>query len=62
MTHAELAAKLLRDAAALFRNVGGRDILAEERVDAFATLDERVADLVERDPSGRAPESARVES
>lgn len=52
MTHAELAAQLLRDAATLFRSVGGRDPDASERVDRFATLYDRVAELVERDPSG----------
>jgi len=57
MNNAQLAAKLLRDAASLFRNVGGRDILAEERVDRFATLYESVADRVESEPLGEVPRS-----
>ncbi len=52
MTHAELAARLLRDAAHLFRAVGGRDGEAAARVSAFALLYERVADLLETDPEG----------
>jgi hypothetical protein len=57
MTHAELAARLLRDAATLFRTVGGRDTDASERVDRFATLYDRVAELVERDPVGEVAAS-----
>lgn len=50
MTHAELAAKLLRDAAELFRTVGGRDPEAAERVERFSALYLRAAELVEADP------------
>ncbi len=60
MTHAELAAKLLRDAATLFRSVGGRDLVAEDRVDAFATLYESVADLVESDPTGEVTDKVKA--
>lgn len=52
MTHAELAARLLRDAADLFRNVGGRDTEAAERIERFSALYLRAADLVETDPEG----------
>lgn len=52
MTHAELAATLLRDAAKLFRSVGGRDAESMERVEKFASLYECAADLVEADPQG----------
>ncbi len=57
MTHAELAAKLLRDAATLFRNVGGTNDLSEDRIDQFASLYERAADLVESDPTGVVEET-----
>jgi hypothetical protein len=53
MTHAELAAKLLREAAILYRMFGaGREGEMHERIDQFGRLYERVADLVERDPQG----------
>lgn len=52
MTHAELAAKLLRDAAELFRTVRGPDEGSSERVDRFVSLYLNAADLVEDDPLG----------
>lgn len=60
MTHAELAAKLLRDAALLFGAVGGRDPESAERVERFAALYLRAAELVETDPQAELdPEFAQ---
>jgi hypothetical protein len=53
MTHAEFAAKLLRNAATIFRSVGGGDPAADDRADQFASLYEQMADLVEKDPLGK---------
>lgn len=52
MTHAEFAARLLREAASIFRSIGGGDPETDERADQFASLYERVAELVEQDPLG----------
>lgn len=51
-THAELAVKLLRDAAAFFRNVGQQNEPLKEQMDDNATVYEQVADLLEHDPMG----------
>jgi len=51
-THVELAAKLLREAATLFRSLGGPDPEMSRRLDDFAQVYEHVADLVEQDPNG----------
>jgi hypothetical protein len=51
-THAELAAKLLREAATMFRSLGAPDPELGERLDEFAFVYEQVADLVEQDPTG----------
>jgi hypothetical protein len=53
MTHAEFAARLLREAANIFRSIAGGDTAADDRANQFASLYERVADLVEHDPLGR---------
>lgn len=53
MTHAEFAARLLREAANIFRSIGGGDAASDDRADQFATLYERTADLVEHDPLGK---------
>ena len=51
-THADLAAKLLRDAAAFFRNVGEQNpdlkSMMEENADVYC----QVAELVSTDPTG----------
>ncbi|HYN37855.1 MAG TPA: hypothetical protein VES39_01245 [Rhodospirillales bacterium] len=49
-THADLAARLLREAATMFRAMGGPDKQLSQRLDEFATLYEQVADLVEAEP------------
>lgn len=51
-TYAQLAAKLLRDAATFFRNVGLQNEPLKEQMDDNASVYEQVADLVERDPNG----------
>ncbi|MDD9900775.1 MAG: hypothetical protein OXT65_07330 [Alphaproteobacteria bacterium] len=51
-TYAQLAAKLLRDAATFFRNVGAQNEPLREQMEDNASVYEQVADLVEKDPSG----------
>ena len=51
-TYAQLAAKLLRDAATFFRNVGAQNEPLKEQMNDNASVYEQVADLVEQDPSG----------
>lgn len=51
-THAELAAKLLRDAANFFRNVGEQNEPLKAQMDDNADVYDQVATLVESDPSG----------
>ncbi|MFH1157436.1 MAG: hypothetical protein V1721_00905 [Pseudomonadota bacterium] len=51
-THAHLAAKLLRDAATFFKNVGDQNLPLKEQMDDNAAVYEQVADLVESDPMG----------
>lgn len=51
-TYAHLAAKLLRDAATFFRNVGNQNpALKEQMLDNADTYDQ-VAALVEKNPMG----------
>ena len=49
-TNAELAAKLLREAATMFRSLGAPDPDLAQRLDEFAGVYEQVADLVEQNP------------
>lgn len=51
-THAQLAAKLLRDAAMFFRTVGQQNEPLREQMNDNASVYEQVADLVEKDPAG----------
>lgn len=51
-THAHLAAKLLRDAATFFRNVGNQNSSIKKQMHDNADTYERVAALVEKDPMG----------
>ena len=51
-TYAQLAAKLLRDAATFFRNVGAQNEPLRDQMEDNASVYEQVADLVEKDPSG----------
>jgi hypothetical protein len=51
-TYAQLASKLLRDAATFFRNVGEQNAPLKEQMNDNATVYEQVADLLEKDPNG----------
>lgn len=51
-TYAHLAAKLLRDAAVFFRNVGTQNPPLKEQMDDNASVYEQVAELLEKDPMG----------
>ncbi|HPF77775.1 MAG TPA: hypothetical protein PLF01_00665 [Alphaproteobacteria bacterium] len=56
-SHAELAAKLLRDAAAFFKTIAEQNPPLKEQMDENADVFEQVADLVEHNPTGRIEES-----
>ena len=51
-TYAQLAAKLLRDAATFFRNVGAQNDPLKQQMNDNATVYDQVADLLERNPLG----------
>ena len=51
-TYAQLAAKLLRDAATFFRNVGAQNEPLKAQMNDNASVYEQVADLLEKDPNG----------
>mgnify|MGYP000932373984 CR=1 FL=1 len=51
-TYANLGAKLLRDAAIFFRNVGAQNPPLKEQMEDNASVYEQVADLLEQDPMG----------
>ncbi|HYC03013.1 MAG TPA: hypothetical protein VED40_06955 [Azospirillaceae bacterium] len=50
-TNAEIAARLLRDAAAYFREVAGKYDATRPQMEHNARAFEAVAELVERDPT-----------
>lgn len=52
LTHAQLAAKLLKDAAVFFRTIGDQNPPLKIQMDENANVFEQVADLVEQDPTG----------
>ena len=52
LTHAQLAAKLLRDAAAFFRTIGEQNPPLKIQMDENANVFEQVADLTDNDPTG----------
>ncbi len=52
LTHAQLAAKLLRDAAAFFKTIGTQNPPLKIQMDENSAVFEQVADLVERNPTG----------
>ncbi|MFQ6019017.1 MAG: hypothetical protein ACE5KF_12590 [Kiloniellaceae bacterium] len=58
MTNAQLAAKLLRNAASFFRALGEQNDAIKEDMDSNARTCDTVADLVESDPTGEVPEAA----
>jgi hypothetical protein len=51
-SHSQLAAKLLRDAAIFFRDVGAQNPELAEEMSENAAVYDQVADLTERDPLG----------
>lgn len=51
-TYAQLGAKLLRDAAVFFRNVGAQNEPLQEQMNDNASVYEQVADLLEQNPTG----------
>jgi hypothetical protein len=55
-SHAELAAKLLRDAAAFFKTIAEQNPPLKDQMDENADVFEQVADLVETNPSGQIEE------
>jgi hypothetical protein len=52
LTHSQLAAKLLRDAAVFFRTIGEQNPPLKIQMDENANVFEQVADLTEQDPMG----------
>jgi len=52
-TNAEIAAKLLRDAATFFRHVGNQNDPIKDQMDSNADAYETVAELVETEPNGK---------
>jgi len=53
-TNAEIAARLLRDAAGFFRSVGEQNPPLKEHMDNNAQAFEVMAERVETDPTGEA--------
>jgi hypothetical protein len=51
-THVDLAAKLLKDAAIFFRNVGEQNPALKEQMSDNADVYDQVADLLLSDPHG----------
>ena len=51
-THAQIAGKLLRDAATFFRNVGDQNEPLREQMYDNATVYDQVAQLLEANPLG----------
>lgn len=54
--HSELAAKLLRDAAAFFKTIAEQNPPLKDQMVENADVFEQVADLVEKDPNGQIEE------
>ena len=55
-THADLAARLLRDAASFFRTIASQNAPLREQMEENADVFEKVANLVEADPTAVVPE------
>lgn len=51
-TYAQLAAKLLRDAATFFRNVGEQNTPLKDQMNDNAAVYDQVVDLLEKNPNG----------
>jgi hypothetical protein len=54
-TNSQLAAKMLRDAAMFFRQVGEQNAPVADQMNQNAAVYEQVAQLVETDPTGEVP-------
>jgi hypothetical protein len=52
-THAQLAARLLRDAATFFRTVAEQNPPLKDQMNENAEVFDGVANLVEKDPTGK---------
>ena len=55
-SHAQLAARLLLDAASFFRTIGEQNPPLQEQMLENASVFDQVAALVEKDPSGQIEE------
>ena len=55
-SHAQLAARLLRDAASFFRTIGEQNPPLQEQMLENASVFDQVATLVEKDPNGMIEE------
>jgi len=55
-THAELAARLLRDAAQIFQTIGEQNPALKEQMGDNSQVFVQIADLVEKDPTGSVPD------
>ena len=53
ISHAELAGRLLRDAAAFFRHLAEENPTLADAMGENAEIYEQAADLIEQDPNGR---------
>lgn len=60
-THAELAGKLLVDAAAFFRTLGEQNEALKEQMGENATVFEQMSDLIVQDPEGELEGTANCE-
>jgi hypothetical protein len=58
-TYAQLGAKLLRDAATFFRNVGAQNEALREQMNDNAAVYEQVADMLHRNPLAVIGEAER---
>ncbi len=61
-SHAEMAARLMRDAATFFRTIAEQNEPLKEQMIENASVFEQVADLVESDPTGSVPDSPPEET
>lgn len=60
-THAELASRLLKDAAKFFQTIGEQNEPLKEQMEENARVFVQVADLVEQDPNGELQEEEGAE-
>jgi hypothetical protein len=51
-SHAQLAGRLLRDAANFFRTIGEQNVALKPQMEENAAVFEQVATLIEQDPGG----------